>query len=95
MKICCREWKQQCAEKNISNRINKNAYYFIMKHSQNILLTHKFVILRYTILYVLKIAEEPYILHVPRKAEITEVIAYIWSARKNTATLHDSGVGVV
>ena len=33
VKICCREWKQQCAEKNLSNRINKNA---IMKHSQNI-----------------------------------------------------------
>ena len=35
-KMCCREWKQQCAGKNLSNRINKNAYYFIMKHSQNI-----------------------------------------------------------
>ena len=34
-KICCREWNSS-ALKNLSNRINKNAYYFIMKHSQNI-----------------------------------------------------------
>ena len=35
-KICCREWKQQCAEKYLSNRINKTHTTYNMKHLQNI-----------------------------------------------------------